>query len=93
MKVCQMADEKFLKKELHSLLVKGVIEYVPLPEREREAVPKKNGGLYPNLDLRFLNHTLLTYRFKMLTLKLMLSEIQFKDWFVTIDLQRCLLSH
>lgn len=62
------------------------------PPREREAVPKKNGGLHPNLDLRF-SDTLLTYRFKMLTLKLILSEIQFEDWFVMIDLKGCLLSH
>lgn len=49
-------------------------------------VPKKDWGLHPVLDPHDLNCTLRTYRFKMLTFKLKLSQIQPKDWFVTIDL-------
>lgn len=50
MKVCQMADEKCLKKELHSLLAKGAIAYVPLPERERGSV---SGVKHTNIEFFF----------------------------------------
>lgn len=43
--------------------------------------------LHPILDLCLLNCFLWIYRFKMLTLKLIVSHIQSKDWFVTIDLK------
>ena len=49
-------------------------------------VPKKGGGLRPILDLRVLNKYLRTYRFKMLTLRQLLSAIRPGDWFTTIDL-------
>lgn len=42
----------------------------------------KGGGLHPILDLHCLIHT---YRFKMLSLKLIMSQMQSEDWFVTID--------
>lgn len=48
---------------------------------------KKDGGLHPILDLWGLNHTLQAYRFKMLTVKLIVPQIQFKDWFVTSDIK------
>ncbi len=50
-------------------------------------VPKKNGGLRPILDLRRLNLALRVSKFKMLTVKSILSQIQPGDWFVTIDLK------
>ncbi|XP_060741844.1 uncharacterized protein LOC132856323 [Tachysurus vachellii] len=83
----------FLQEELCSLLEKGAIEHVPLPEQDSGfysryfVVPKKDGGLRPILDLRALNCTLRTYKFKMLTLKVIVSQIRSEDWFVTIDLK------
>ncbi len=49
--------------------------------------PKKDGGLRPILDLRRLNLELTVNKFKMLTIKSILSQIQPQDWFVTIDLK------
>ncbi|KAI2663288.1 Transposon Tf2-6 polyprotein [Labeo rohita] len=81
-----------LTQELQTLLDKGAIEHVPLPDRDSGyysryfLVPKKDGGLRPILDLRGLNRYLRTYKFKMLTIKMIVSQIQSRDWFVTIDL-------
>ncbi|KAK3561314.1 hypothetical protein QTP86_030617 [Hemibagrus guttatus] len=47
--------------------------------------PKKEGGLGPILDLWALNCALNTFKFRMLTLKLIALQIRFEDWFVTID--------
>ncbi|KAI2655571.1 Transposon Ty3-I Gag-Pol polyprotein [Labeo rohita] len=82
-----------LTQELQTLLDKGAIEHVPLPDRDSGyysryfLVPKKDGGLRPILDLRGLNRYLRTYKFKMLTIKMIVSQIQSRDWFVTIDLK------
>ncbi len=82
-----------LTQELQALLDKGAIEHVPLPDRESGyysryfLVPKKDGGLRPILDLRGLNRYLRSYKFKMLTIKMIVSQIQSGDWFVTIDLK------
>ncbi|KAK3521655.1 hypothetical protein QTP70_014700 [Hemibagrus guttatus] len=50
-------------------------------------VPKRDGGLRPVLDLRALNSALMKFKFKMLTMKLIMSQIRSEDWFVTIDLK------
>lgn len=75
---------------------RGAIVVVPISDTNRGwcshyfVVPKKGGGLCPILD-RVLNRFLQTYRFKMLTLRQLLSAISPGDWFTTID--RRLLSH
>ncbi|KAI2666023.1 Transposon Ty3-I Gag-Pol polyprotein [Labeo rohita] len=57
-----------LTQELQTLLDKGAIEHVPLPDRDSGyysryfLVPKKDGGLRPILDLRGLNRYLRTYK-------------------------------
>ncbi len=50
-------------------------------------VPKKDGGLRPILDLRLLNHSVRRLKFRMLTVKQVVSQIRSEDWFVTIDLK------
>ncbi len=50
-------------------------------------VPKKDGGLRPIIDLRQLNHSVSQLKFKMLTLRQVVSQIRSEDWFVTIDLK------
>ncbi|KAL0197625.1 hypothetical protein M9458_006165, partial [Cirrhinus mrigala] len=80
-----------LTQELQTLLDKGAIEFVPLPNRESGyysryfLFSKKDGELRPILDLHGLNCYLRTYKFKMLTIKMIVSQIQLGDWFVTID--------
>ncbi len=82
-----------LQQELSSLLQKGAIEEVPQSEVERGffsryfLVPKKDGGLRPILDLRRLNFSLYKGKFKMLTMRTIMSQVQEGDWFVTIDLK------
>ncbi|KAK3521754.1 hypothetical protein QTP70_016236 [Hemibagrus guttatus] len=50
-------------------------------------VLKRDGGLCPVLDLQALNYTLMKFKFKMLTTKLITSQIRSEDWFVTVDLK------
>ncbi len=50
-------------------------------------VPKKDGGLRPILDLWLLNCSVGRLKFKMLTVKQVVSHIRSEDWFVTIDLK------
>ncbi len=82
-----------LQQELSSLLLKGAIEEVPQSDIKQGffihyfLVPKRDGGLRPILDLRRLNLSLYKGKFKMLTLKTIMSQIQGGDWFVTIDLK------
>ncbi len=82
-----------LQQELSSLLQKGAIEEVPQLDVERGffsryfLVPKRDGGLRPILDLRRLNCSLYKGKFKMLTIKTIMSQVQEGDWFVTIDLK------
>ncbi len=82
-----------LRQELSSLLQKGAIEEVPQSDIERGffsryfLVPKRDGGLRPILDLRHLNFSLYKGKFKMLTMKTIMSQVQEGDWFVTIDLK------
>ncbi|CAM4725781.1 unnamed protein product [Leuciscus chuanchicus] len=82
-----------MEQEVMTLLRKGAIERVSPPSRESGfysryfIVPKKDGGLRPILDLRQLNRRVQKLKFKMLTLKQIVSQIQSEDWFVTIDLK------
>ncbi len=82
-----------LQQELSSLLHKGAIEEVPQLDIERGffsryfLVPKRDGGLRPILDLRRFNFSLYKGKFKMLTIKTIMSQVQEGDWFVTIDLK------
>ncbi|XP_053095546.1 uncharacterized protein LOC113539310 [Pangasianodon hypophthalmus] len=50
-------------------------------------VPKKDGGLRPILDLRQLNRSVVRLKFRMLTIKQVVSQISSEDWFVTINLK------
>lgn len=81
-----------LREEIHNLLNKSAIRVVPASDTNKGwysryfVVPKKGGGLRPILDLRVLNKYLRTYKFKMLTLRQLLSAIRPGDWFTTIDL-------
>lgn len=82
-----------MEQEVLALLVKGAIERVLPLDRESGfysryfIVPKKDGGLRPILDLRNLNRAVGALRFRMLTIKNVVSQIQSEDWFVTIDLK------
>ncbi len=82
-----------LQQGLSSLLQKGAIEEVPQSEVERGffsryfLIPKRDGGLRPILDLRRLNFSLYKGKFKMLTMRTIMSQVQEGDWFVTIDLK------
>ncbi len=55
--------------------------------RTRVLQPKGDGGLRPILDLRRLNFSLYKRKFKMLTMRTIMSQVQKGDWFVTIDLK------
>ncbi len=55
--------------------------------RTRVLQPKGDGGLRPILDLRHLNFSLYKRKFKMLTMRTIMSQVQKGDWFVTIDLK------
>ncbi len=76
---------------MSSRLRKGAIEEVHPSQTESSfyswyfVVPKKDGGLRPILDSRHFNLALRTSKFKILTVKSILSQIQPNDWFVTID--------
>lgn len=82
-----------LEQEVQSLLAKGAIERIHFPERDSRfyswylIVPKKDGGLSPIIDLQHLNRPLRRFRFKMLAILLIVSQIKCKDWFVMIDLK------
>ncbi len=82
-----------MEQEVKALLEKGAIEYVPHSNRETGfysryfIVPKKDGGLHSILDLRNLNDCVMQLKLKMLTLRKIVPQIRFEDWFVTIDLK------
>ncbi|MGL5566210.1 MAG: reverse transcriptase domain-containing protein [Plesiomonas sp.] len=81
-----------LREEIRTLLGKEAIQVVPR-ERMEEGfynryflLPKKSGGLRPILDLRQLNKHLRCYRFKMLTVRHLLSSLHPREWFTSVDL-------
>ncbi len=82
-----------LEQEVNTLLRKDAIEVVPPLDRESGfysryfIVPKKDGGLCPILDLQLLNRSVMCLKFKMLTVKQVVSQIRSEDWFVMIDLK------
>ncbi len=82
-----------MEQEVATLLRKEAIEVVPPLVRESGfysryfIIPKKDGGLRPILDLRLLNRSVKRLKFKMLTIKQVVAQIRFEDWFVTIDLK------
>ncbi len=82
-----------MERDVDTLLRKEAIEVVPPCEREYEfysqyfIVPKKEGGLRPIYDLHRLNRSVMRLKFKMLTLRQVVSQIRSEDWFVTIDLK------
>ncbi|KAI2646546.1 Transposon Ty3-G Gag-Pol polyprotein [Labeo rohita] len=82
-----------MEQEVATLLRKEAIEVVPPHVRESGfysryfIVPKKDGGLRPILDLRVLNRSVKRLKFRMLTIKQVVSQIRSEDWFVTIDLK------
>ncbi|KAI2647309.1 Transposon Ty3-G Gag-Pol polyprotein [Labeo rohita] len=82
-----------MEQEVETLLRKEAIEVVPPHVRESGfysryfIVPKKDGGLRPIIDLRRLNQSVMKLKFKMLTIKQVVSQIRSEDWFVTIDLK------
>ena len=51
------------------------------------AVPKKDGGLRPILDLRDLNTYLNPRKFRMVTLEGIVHLLKEGDWFVVVDLK------
>ncbi len=84
------------QKAVDTLLRKEDMEVVPPHDRESGfynryfIVPTKDGGgggLLPILDLHLLNRSVIRLKFKMLTLKQVVSQIRSEDWFFTIDLQ------
>ncbi|KAL0153220.1 hypothetical protein M9458_051474, partial [Cirrhinus mrigala] len=82
-----------MEQEVETLLRKEAIEVVPPQDRESGfysryfIVPKKDGGLRPIIDLRRLNRSVMKLKFRMLTVKQVVSQIRSEDWFVTIDLK------
>ncbi len=56
-------------------------------QTESQAITQERWGVASNLDLRGLNRYLRSYKFKMLTIKMIVSPIQSGDWFVTIYLK------
>ncbi|KAL0194816.1 hypothetical protein M9458_008388, partial [Cirrhinus mrigala] len=82
-----------MEQEVETLLRKEAIKVVPPHDRESGfysryfIVPKKDGGLRPIIDLRRLNRSVMRLKFKMLTVKQVVSQIRSEDWFVTIDLK------
>ncbi len=71
-----------LEQEIKLFLEKGAIEYVPHSNRETGfyswyfIVSKKDGGLRPILDLRVLNDSVMQLKFKMVTLRQIVSQIR-----------------
>ncbi|KAI2655953.1 Transposon Tf2-6 polyprotein [Labeo rohita] len=82
-----------MEQEVETLLRKEAIEVVPPHDRESGfysryfIVPKKDGGLRPIVDLRRLNRSVMRLKFKMLTVKQVVSQVRSEDWFVMIDLK------
>ncbi len=82
-----------LSFEVMVLLTKGAVEMAPPAQSESGfdsryfLVPKKDGDLWPILDLMPLNSTLMRRPFRMITLKQILSQICAGDLFFSGDLK------
>ncbi len=83
-----------LREEIAVLMANNAIEPVP-PAEIRQGfyspyfiVPKKGGGLRPNLDLRVLNWALHRLPFKILMHRRIIKYIQPQDLFAAIDLKK-----
>lgn len=82
-----------MKLEVQTPPEKEAIELIPPPDRNTEfyswyfIVSKKDDGLLPIRDLHQLNCSLRRFKFKMLTIPLIVSQIKSEDWFVTVNLK------
>ncbi len=89
--VSSTSKASVLQQEQSSLLLKGAIEEVPQSDLELGffsryfLVPKRDGSLRSILDQHRLNLSLYKGKFKMLTLKTIMTQIRVGDWFVTGD--------
>ncbi len=89
----QGENARVLRSEVMTLLEKRAIEMVSPALSESGfysryfLVPKKDNGLRPILNLRCLNHALMRWPFRMITLKQILSQICTEDWFCSPDLK------
>ncbi|XP_078242251.1 uncharacterized protein LOC140708067 [Pogona vitticeps] len=82
-----------LQTEIYNLLQKHAAELVPHEYATDGffsryfAIPKKDGGIRPILDLQTLNRYLLIRKFCMVTIETILHLLRQGDWFTIIDLQ------
>ncbi len=77
-----------MEREGDTLLRKGAIEVAPPHKREfRFIVPKKDGGFRLILDWRLLNRSVSRLKFRMLTIRQVVTQIRSEDWFVPIYLE------
>lgn len=76
---------RVLEQEVQSLLAKEAIELIPPHERESEeftncnSLFQRRNNEHPILDLRHLNQSLRRFRFKILTIPLIVSQIKSED--------------
>ena len=76
--------------EVKLLKLKGVIEEAPLSQgfySHLFVVTKSTGGYRPILDLSILNRYVLTTKFRMETVRTVMSAIRENDWMASLDLQ------
>ena len=79
-----------LDREVRLLLDKGALEEAPLTPgfySHLFVVPKATGGFRPILDLSHLNRYVITTRFRMETVRTVMSAIRSHDWMTAIDLK------
>ncbi|KAL0186793.1 hypothetical protein M9458_018463, partial [Cirrhinus mrigala] len=76
-----------MEQEVATLLGKEAIDRESGFYSRYFIVPKKDGGLRPILDLHLKNCSIMRLKFKMLTVKQVMSQIRSQDWFVMIDLK------
>ncbi len=76
-----------MEQEVETLLRKEAIEVESRFYSRYFVVSKKDGGLRPILDLRKLNRSVMRLKFRMLTIKQVVSQMRSEDWFVTVDLK------
>lgn len=79
-----------LHSEVQQLEEKGAIEKAPLTPGFYSplfVVPKASGGFRPIIDLSILNRYVVTTKFKMETVRTVMSAIRQDDWMVSLDLQ------